>query len=107
MNLFSVAMLFKLLERITYNRPHESVIKNEVLYEKQFGFHAPHDAEQPILELVDSISNCFENAKFTQVFSQTLHKHLSKAFDTVDHTILLNKLNQYGIKIKYDDWFKC
>ena len=55
-----------------------------------------------ILELVNSISNSFENGKFT------LGNFIdfSKALDMVGHAILLNKHDQYGIK-KYYEWFKC
>ena len=75
-----------------YNRLYEFVIKNEILYEKQFGFQAAHSAAHAILELVHRISK-FENGNFTI----GILVDLSKVFDATDHTILLNKLNQYGI----------
>ena len=56
-----------LLERIMYNRFYEFVIKNEVLYGKQFGFLAVHSAEHAILELVNSISNSFEMVSLHEV----------------------------------------
>ena len=40
------------------------------------------------------------------VFALGVFINFSKAFDTVDHTILLNKLNQYGINNKHYDWSK-
>ena len=71
-------------------------MKNEILYEKLFGFQAAHSVEHTIVELVDSITKSFENGNF----SLGIFIDFSKAFDTVDYTILLNKRNQYGIKKK-------
>ena len=93
----------KLLERIMYNRLYDIVIKDEVLYGKQFGFQAAQSAEHAILEPANSVSNSIENGKFTL----GIYIDFSKSLDTVHHTILLNKLNRYGIKNKYYDWFKC
>ena len=85
----------KLLKRIMYKRLYEFVIKNEVLYEKQFRFWAAHCVEHSILELVNSISNSFENGKLTP----GICIDFSRTFDTVDHTIFLIKFNQYDMKI--------
>ena len=93
----------KLLKYVTYNRLYEFVIKNETFYEKEIGFQATHSGEHTILEVVNSISNSVENGKFTL----GTFIDFSKAFDTLDHTILLNKLNQDGVKNKYYDWFRC
>ena len=68
----------------------ELAIKNNVLYENQFGFQASQFADHAILDLVNSISNSFKNGEFTLV----IFVNLQEAFETVDHTILLNKLNQ-------------
>ena len=75
--------------------------ENEILNEKQFGFRAGHSTEHAILELIDQVSNEFDNNNFVLgVFID-----LSKAFHTVDHAILSGKLSMYGVKRNNLKWF--
>ena len=61
----SVLLRFsKTLERIMYNRLYNYLNKNEILNDKQFGFPAGHSTEHAILELIDRVSNAFDNNKF-------------------------------------------
>ena len=92
----------KILERIMYNRLFKYLTTNEILYKKQFGFQEGHSTEHAIMQLIDKINNSIEKNHFTQgVFID-----LSKAFDTVDHYILITKLKQYGIQGNNIRWFE-
>ena len=60
-----------------------------------------HSTEQAILELTDNLKLAIDNKQITC----GLFLDFSKAFDTVNHNILLEKLNKYGIRGKPLDWF--
>ena len=92
----------KILERIMYNRLFKYLKTNEILYKKQFGFQERHSTEYAIIQLTDQINNCFEKTHFTL----GIFIDLKKAFDTVDHTILVKKLKHYGIKGNNLRWFE-
>ena len=90
----------KILERIMYNRLYNYLNENEILNDKQLCFRAGHSTEHAILELNDQASNAFDNKNFVLgVFID-----LSKAFDTVDHNILLQKLSMHSVKRNNLKW---
>ena len=91
----SVVQYFsKMLERILYNCLYKQLNSNNILYKKQFDFQKGHSTEHAILQLVDQISNSFEENLFTLgVFID-----LSETFDTVDHDILICKLKTMGLE---------
>ena len=82
------------MERIIYNRLYSFFSKNIILCKKQFGFQKQHSTDHAIVHLVKKILKSFENSCYTLgVFID-----LTKAFDTVDHNILLKKLFHYGVR---------
>ena len=85
-----------------YNRLYSYLTENNISSNKQFGFRADHSTEHALLELVDQISNTFNDKNyFLGIFND-----LSKAFDSMDHKTLIQKLEHYGINGKSLSWFK-
>ena len=77
-------------------------MNNNLIHEIQFGFQINNSTEHAILQFTRDIARNFDNGRFTLgVFID-----LSKAFDTVDHQILLNKLKHYGVNEKTLAWLQ-
>ena len=73
---------------------------NQVFYKSQYGFRKQMSISLAIIELVEEVANSLDNHKATVgVFI-----HLKKAFDTVDHSILIEKLYHYGIRGTANKW---
>ena len=83
----------KLLEKILYSRMYKFLEKNKILYESQFSFQSRHSCEHAIAEL----SRRLLQAKEQGQHSAAVFWDLSKAFDTLNHQVLLYKLKCYGI----------
>ena len=92
----------KILERLVYNRLYKFLTKHKVLSKSQFGFRNNHSTEHAIINLVDTlIGHLKQKSHPVGIFMD-----LSKAFDTLNHAILLQKLNHYGIRGTALSWFK-
>ena len=83
-----------------YKRLINFIQKYDILYNKQFGFRKNHSTETAIIDLVAKLTD--DENKFTA----GIFLDLSKAFDTVNHSIIIAKLCHYGIRGIALEWFK-
>ena len=97
-----LSILNKITEKIMYKRLINFLNKHHILYDYQFGFRENHSTSLALIEIIDNIQKALENGKLVA----GLFLDLSKAFDTVDHKILLDKLHHYGIRGLALQWFR-
>ena len=83
-----------------YDRILKFINKHNLLYRYQFGFRQDHSTFMALIILIDKITAALDNGDFTIAVLIDFRK----AFDTIDHKILLDKLYHYGIRGVAHDW---
>ena len=84
----------KIIEKLMHERLFAFLTKHKYIYNLQFGFRTSYSTNHALLDLTEDIRKAIDDKQFAVgVFID-----LQKAFDTVDHTILLKKLDHYGIR---------
>ena len=92
----------KIVEKFMYNRLHSFLSKHDCIYINQFGFRKSHSTIHALISLTEHIRDLLDQNKI----ACGIFIDLQKAFDTVDHNILLEKLAHYGIRGIANDWFR-
>ena len=92
----------KIIEKLFDVRLQSFIDKHDLLSNSQYGFRSKCSTSLALMELVEEISSSLDKKNVTiGVFID-----LKKAFDTIDHNLLLNKLEHYGIRGLANDWVK-
>ena len=95
-------VISKILEKIVYHRSYNFLDTNDQIYISQYGFQSGHSCKHAVSELAVEILKGKNNNKNTLA----LFLDLSKAFNMLDHDLLLEKLEIYGIRGIALDWFR-
>ena len=85
-----------------YKRLYTFLNNNNIIYNLQFGFRQQYSTSHALINITENIRKAPDDGNIDcGVFVD-----LQKAFDTVDHQILLAEFNHYGIRGVSNDWFK-
>ena len=84
----------KIFEKVIYTQVYAYFQNKKLFYDSQYGFRKKHSTELATLELTDRVLKEMDKGH-TPI---AIFLDLSKAFDTIDHKILLDKLHYYGIR---------
>ena len=92
----------KIIEKLMYKRLSNFLDINNLIYSLQFGFRQNHSTAHALINPTVSIRQTLDEGSF----EYGIFVDLQKAFDNVDHKILLQKLEYFGICGVCNDWFK-
>ena len=92
----------KILEKLFNSRLDSFLERHNVLSESQYGFRTKRSTSQALMESIERITDAIDNHQY----AIGIFIDLRKAFDTINHNILINKLEKIGIRGMAIDWIK-
>ena len=97
-----LSTLSKIIEKLMKSRVTSFFDRNNVMYDKQFGFRVGYNTTDAILDLINKCTSALDDKLYTVV----VFLDLARAFDTVDGDIMIKKLHNVGIRGIAGDWFR-
>ena len=91
----------RIFEKMMHKRMKSFINEKEILNPSQYGFRKEHSTQHAVIDIVNTIQTNMDK----RLYSYGVFIDLKKAFDTVDHAILLDKLNYYGFRGIINKWF--
>lgn len=97
-----LSIFSKIFEKCFYKRLYSFLTKYNLIFMRQFGFRSGFSTNHALATIVETIKAKLDERNYVcGIFID-----LQKAFDTVDHEILLQKLNFYGIRGMSNEWLR-
>ena len=97
-----ISIFDKIMEKLMHKRLYDFLENNNILFKNQFGFRKNNSTIFALLQITEKIRETIDKGKF----GCGIFIDLRKAFDTVNHKILLQKLDHYGIRGSALSWFE-
>ena len=101
-SIFLLSNIEKICEKLMYRRLYTFLNNKNIIYHLQFGFRQQYSTSHALIDITEIIRKALDDGNIGCGVFVELHK----LFDTVDHQILLAKLNHYEIHGVSNDWFK-
>ena len=95
-------VMSKVLEKIVFQQLVEFLNINQVLYPRQYGFRRGHSTSDAVANLIGDVLKSFDD----NLMVLSIFVDLRKAFDTVPHRLVWEKLEQIGVRDLELGWFK-
>ena len=95
-------LLSKVFERVVHNQLYSFLEKYKLLSSSQYGFRSGKSTSLAVMDFVKSVYEKLDSGETVISF----FLDFSKAFDCLDHSILISKLFQYGVRGIPLEWFK-
>ena len=97
-----LSIVSKIIERAVHDQMYSYLSLNHFLNPSQSGFRSQYSTATTVIDVEDFILKNMDEGKVTGA----IFLDLKKAFDTVNHSLLLNKLKKFGIRDIELNWFK-
>ena len=95
-------VLSKIFEKLVNNRLIEYLEKNDILYKHQYGFREGRSTKLAVTNLINQLVHYQDEGRV----AVGVFVDFAKAFDTINHSILLSKIENYGVSGLPLDWFR-